>query len=702
MRSVLLLLCGVLLATPARADDLLAEAAHTEASTEALVHGVLAAALAGDRGATVDALAAVERLDEAREDAGLRRSGLRDDLRCLAAALEPSPTARREALEAVLDDDPDPEAERQARHRLEGEDGTRAARLLADDAHNRRANLVNDALRPFGVFTGAALLAAVNPILLAGSAVDSVATTAANLWSWNALSAPEREALVRYRAHLLREPQASDLPAAARALRRLGEKRARALCKGAIEAGDAAVDDGDLDRAAFWLRHAQTLEGCADEARKPLEQLARATAAVGAAEEAGRWPVTEPRGAADDGEAHAHAELARALAGGDADAILTAAQGLLGGHPDSDLAPGARLAVAVARERAGHPEDARRALEDAADDDGSPGRLAAAMLDDPRYAPLDGLAAAERAHTADVVRYVVLGGASGRTAIYGAAQLGAQGAQAAQSLGIFNVIGMATRGWRAWRNDPASNETIIERGEALLAREPDAAEAPQVHERLATAYARAGNYERAIMHVRAMPAPDGDRLAALEAKLAAKLVEDVQGSPAERLLLAAIARHFPATDAAGEAEERLAALPAGGEIRLDRAMLAAHPGLLGPGALDLEPPLLDGDRHNGELAERGLALLPGALRLALVDTGESGEREETRPLSAEQAARALAAVEDAFYARLLTREDREPETGRYERWIPVFLSGSVGEDGVSVTPGIKLRRYRSEDPTLYR
>jgi hypothetical protein len=115
--------------------------------------------------------------------------------------------------------------------------------------------------------------------------------------------------------------------------------------------------------------------------------------------------------------------------------------------------------------------------------------------------------AAERHHTRNVAKYVIFGGIDGRNALYTAAEFGAQGAQAGTSLGIVNVIGIATRAWHAWRNDPVSNQEVIDRGEELLARNPEGAEAKEVHARLATTYERAGNYERALMYRRAAGDP---------------------------------------------------------------------------------------------------------------------------------------------------------------------------------------------------
>jgi hypothetical protein len=111
--------------------------------------------------------------------------------------------------------------------------------------------------------------------------------------------------------------------------------------------------------------------------------------------------------------------------------------------------------------------------------------------------------------------------------------------------------------------------------------------------------------------------------------------------------------------------------------------------------------LLDGDADNDELAEKGVRLGNGQIRLFVRRAGESLEREETRVLSDAQYTRARAAAEETLYTKLLTTEERDPETGRFERYIPVYLAGSIGESGVSVSPAIKTRPYRSPDRQLY-
>src|SRR5262249_24920857 len=301
--------------------------------------------------------------------------------------------------------------------------------------------------------------------------------------------------------------------------------------------------------------------------------------------------------------------------------------------------------------------------------------------------------AAERRHTRNVAKYVLLGGVDGRSAVYTAAQLGARGVEGAQSLGIVNVIGIAARAWQAWRKDPVSNQEIIDRGEEILARAPDGDEAKDVHARLCATYERAGNYERALMHCRAAGDSDPKRIAKLEGKLADHLLDDAKKSPAAPLLFAAIARDFKGSNAAEKAEKLLKDRPPRDSIVLEREVLREHPALLGPTGLDIDPALLDGDPRNGEIADKGVTLVNGERRLTLRSDGTPGERVETRALSDDQYNRARAAAEEALYTKLLTADSRDPEEGRFERYIPIYIAGSLGEDGLSVAPGIKTRPY---------
>ena len=142
--------------------------------------------------------------------------------------------------------------------------------------------------------------------------------------------------------------------------------------------------------------------------------------------------------------------------------------------------------------------------------------------------------------------------------------------EAAQSLGITNAIGLLARAYRAWRHDPAPNDAVVARGEAYLARHPDADDRDDVHARLATAYERAERYDRALLHVRAMRTPDLDEVEDLEDKLADQMLERARRSDADPALLAAVATHFPSTDAAETARTALEKRIAHGDLTLSR------------------------------------------------------------------------------------------------------------------------------------
>jgi len=705
--SVSALALGLLLLVPAggRAEDLLVEAVEADAAIEERVRAVLVHRLAGDSAALAADVDDLAERDRVRHDAGLPPTGLTDDVRYLAAGLAVTRDTRRDALADVLAHHPDPVVRRLAEHERDADDAAAADRLLADDRHNRRAAVLNDAVRPLGIFSGGALLAALNPFLLAGSAADSVVTTAINLWHYDRLSTREREALARYSTLLEREPDTRDAPEIARAIRRIGTKRSAALCDDTLQLATRALDTDDLDHAAFYARAAGQIEGCEERAAKPIARVDEARTRRAARDDAALWPVDDPPQPSSEAEARDYEAILVATASGDAGAMVQAASRFRERHDDSDLAPAALYAIAAGRDLGGHRDAAREALEELANQrDTGAGRHAAAVLASADFSPLDAIGDAERRHSRDRARYVLLGGRlDGRTALYTATQFGAEGLHAAQSFGIFNVIGLATRAWQAWRNDPASNQTIIDRGEAFLARDPNSPDAPDVHRRLADAYERAGMYDRALMHLRALPDPDAARIAKLEGKLADRLLTDAEKNGGNPVLLAGIVRHFGDTRAADKARKRLRDRPADDETVLGRDVLETYPSLLSADALDLDARLLDGDRTNGELADGGITLTPGQMRLTLYNEGGPGQRIETRSLTTEQYDQARAAAQEALYARLLTADRRNPETGRFERYVPFFLQGSIDPSGgFYVYPGVKMRPYRTEEPELYQ
>jgi len=702
-RAFLLLVCalGTAVARPAAAD-LVDDARERDDAAETMVHDVLAARLAGDRDGVERGVAAFQQLDDARDARDQAPTGLTDQVRFLAASVYVTPEARRQAIERLLEDDPDEALEPQLEHCLESDDRIAAERLLTDDRHNRRAHLVNEAVRPLGVFSGAAFLAAINPILLAGSAADSLATTAVNLWRYDDLSTREREALARYRRLVAREPGLHD-EEVADAVRDISEKRAEALCEDTLEIVKEAREGDDLPRARYHVARAAELPGCQDDAAKEQRRVDEAVATATRLDESARWPVDDvpppPSGAAAD----AHTALARAAALGDPAAMRIAAERYLAIDDDGALAPSARYAAAVALARERRTTEARDAFADLAGDDSAVGEHVEALVERPEWDRLDSMSSAESKHTRDVAQYVLLGGSlNHKTAIQAATQFGSSGIQAAQALGITNAIGVVTRAWSAWRRDPASNQQIIDEGERFLARQPTGPEASDVRVRLAKAYERDRNYRRALLHYQSSDHPDPERIADLQDEVADSLLEDATRGDPDRIVLTAITREFPKSDAAEKAQELLDALPGDDELPLDREILLAHPEVLGPGGFDLDPRLFDGNVDNGELAEKGVTLGPGTLRLSLEpgDGDDDEERFETRLLDSESYARAVAAAKTTLYDKGLQRDQAEG-VSKLERLIPVYIHGAIGENGLSVAPAIKQRPYRSPDRRLY-
>jgi hypothetical protein len=679
----------VALATTASAT-LLDDIAAREDRTAAIVHDVAAAVLASDSGATADPAAA----------------SLPDDARPLAAPLRVLAAVRHEGpdrlarVRNLLDDWDDPRADRLRAH-FESTDAARvASRLLADERHDRWAAAVNDTIRPFGLGTN--LLAVVNPVLLAGTALDSILTAASHIRHLGRASAREHEALAAYGAAVDAAPGGRLDRDDARAADKLDRRVRRTICRQLAARAKDAYDDGHLAEASYLLRSPAGAE-CPKALHDLRDDVAGATRERDTRREASRWPATAPRLPRSRAEWDAYAAVARATVLGDAPAMVLEANRLAAGWPDGPNVPASRLVVAVARARSGHREAARRELEAIADGDG-PGALVArdrlAALPD---AEADAVDAAERRHGRDVAEYVLLGtGPTTRGAVRTAAQTGAAGVAGLPALGITNLIGVLTRAVLAWRHDPASNETVITEGEAYLAEHPSGKDAVEVRKRLVRAYERSERPDRALLHYQALPDPDPDRVRDLQNEIADQMLKRTAADPHDDTLLRAIVTLYPASKAAEKARPILAAHDTGDGVPIPRDALEEVPWLLGATGLGLRAGLLDGDDENGELDDAGVRVTPYAIECTL--RGDGGEpTTETIPIAPSDAPRIFATVaEIARIHRANHPEGKDDEQGRWERLIPFFLQGTVGEGGVAVQPGIKLRPYEPSHPDRYQ
>jgi hypothetical protein len=668
--------------------ELLADLQHADGHARTALTTLATAALTGQstraRGAA-DAMAA----DEALRPLTARA-------RLLAVAVVAPNAARHAALRTFLDDERlDHETETVATHFAILDDATAAEQLLADDRYNRGANLVNDALRPFSL--GPNLLAVANPSLLAGSALDSLLSTTSNLLSYDDLSVREREALARYRQAGRRDPARLRDENANEQIQTLRRRWAEGTCEYFADEVKQFLRDDDLERARYRVHSALATE-CDQHLAKPRAETDRRVAALERAEEAMRWPVRDVARPATAPVWADYRAVAVAVAQRDAADVEVAATRLLDLDDEGPFAPGARLALAVGRRLVGEQAVAEEMLEDAADEDGSAAQAATGLLAASRPRQEGAIVAAKKQHSRDVLRYVLLGPRLiGRSAVHGAARLAAYGAAGAQTLGITNAVGVVTRGWRAWRRDPASNARIIDEGENYLDRHADGDEADDVRADLVAAYTREERYGRALMHAKARREPDPKQIEDLEERLAKAEVARARRD-GDLALLHAVSRRFPDTEAAEQARDVLVSGAARGEMQLPRDVLEAHADLLGPSGLALPAGLLDGDRENGELTDDGVSVTQTGLALSL--EGEDGTVTDTITLDEVDLHRVQATAREILYERARDASDDE-EVGRWERYVPVFVTGTVGEQGVSVTPGLKPRPHRSEHPERY-
>src|SRR4030095_140120 len=182
-----------------------------------------------------------------------------DEARLLQIANLRTAAARRSQVDDLISHSSG-DLQRLARGLAASDETARTSRLLADDQHDRRATLVNDAIRPFGL--GSNLLAVVNPVLLAGSALDAVIATTRNVLHYDRLSTRERDALASYRASVARNAGSERSPELARTTQHLSAKRRAALCKDELREAKKALEEHALARAATRLRAASALDGC--------------------------------------------------------------------------------------------------------------------------------------------------------------------------------------------------------------------------------------------------------------------------------------------------------------------------------------------------------------------------------------------------------------------------------------------------------
>ena len=90
------------------------------------------------------------------------------------------------------------------------------------------------------------------------------------------------------------------------------------------------------------------------------------------------------------------------------------------------------------------------------------------------------------------------------------------------------------------------------------------------------------------------------------------------------------------------------------------------------------------------------------LELRMEDAGADTPRVDRRTLDVPAARRVYAGAETLLYREALARREEGEERGRFEDYIPFFVTGTFGDSGVNMYPGIKLRPYDDAHPERYQ
>lgn len=187
-----------------------------------------------------------------------------------------------------------------------------------------------------------------------------------------------------------------------------------------------------------------------------------------------------------------------------------------------------------------------------------------------------------------------------------------------------------------------------------------------------------------------IPDFDAERRAELAEEAAAQQLDravDARRRDTRAQLLRGVVREFPDSEAGKQAglrarDEREKGTPQ--RIRMTRGFLAENPRIAGPLGLGIDPMLLDGSLHNGELHDEGVSFLGGrVVELALVaQSGEpKDEPERVRArVGAERLARTVALLEEsALLGVELDADDAQTVDGSRDLYLERARLGLTDE-----------------------
>jgi len=613
-----------------------------------------AAALAGRTDQALARGAALEREDKMRVARGEPRSGLADNAAELVAACDGSDAFPAHAQTLLGRGDLDPALRRRLERTIANDPLERADANIAEDRQWKAGSIVNRVVEP------------VSKLLLTGitNPLEGVRTTLGTLLTahrFPGASVRERRALGAWDEWLTRHPDDPRAPEIRERAQRYREKLHDERYERALAGAEDALENRELERARVLAGRA--LQSRPDSARASaiLESAESGIVAADARVRASLALDTVSPPTLDASSRSAYAELAREALVARAEAVSARA-----GAWRSDGAPaevGGELAFLESfGPLARGDEDGffagLRAVPDAAPRGDTIVRQAGAIVADPAQNPYAYYLAATSADRRAQLAWLALGPHAN----------GPKPRDLPRPIEyLLDVpaffISLATFPVRLIQYPsvrPRFGESVLLTGERYTERRPQGQHAEQVDRDLASRYAERGQPGAALRHEQALPDPDREAIARYREQVAEQMLS---GAARERridmklALLAAVARSYSDTAAGARARtefiaEKAAITPQ--RIRLTHDFLVEHPELWAPGALELNPDLLDGARRNGEIAESGVVLLGrSAIEISLEDRDPV-----VRELPADDFARFVARLEQVSYASL-TRDPRE-------------------------------------------
>ncbi len=668
--------------TPTTGFELLAPTALPEPTPPTpLDHAVAdlaAATLAGSTPEIDDALARVEALHTRKDIEEARREGsppmeglvpLCIDAR--NAALD-DPVAYRAASKELLHSwslHPDPALKARLEQAVADDPLKLASERTWDHYESLWATTFNTIVEPVG---GSLMWGvAIAPFRLA----NSITNYLANMYSRPAMSVQERQALALRKLYLAEYPDASDAPAVREKVKsqqaeldrmqgkQFAEEASRSLAAGDLELAELQADRAlqvDPDNA-----DARTLIAVARNRREQLEKLRERSEQASRALPEDLEPGALDEAALPNGD-HALADLLSSLLAstnvgeashvrGEQDPARRLAEQhrlerlidqmriLQNADPEGHLADEAEYVLALAQYDLGFEDESWRKLHDLAHADperSNMERHARALVDNPWQNTYGNFARQRQRATRKDLSFRLFGTqAFGRR--YPELPFGLSYLVEAPSIAQALVMAPIRAVFGPW--EPPGQD--FDRASAVagyryLARQPEGGHADRVALWLYDYELERKNWVAALNLYDLQPTTDDLERITLVEKAA-----DQQLAAADRAgrrdwrgsILRGVVREFPDSDAGLEAGWRLrreleSLSPQ--RIRVTKSFLLENPDVAGPYGLALNPVLLDGNLHNGELHPTGVTFLGGqVMEFALV--APSGD-EDDPPVSVRQ------------------------------------------------------------------